>query len=173
MVIIMYLLSCFIFYSIFGYFFETILGIITKSYYKSGFLHGFWTPIYGIGAVIIILLSNYFFKNLHLPRWKETVIVFFIMAIFLMCIEAIGGILIEKTFHVVFWDYTKYKFHIGHYISLEVALMWGVMSVIFIYLINPLCSGIIKKVPSFVTISLSICMVLDFLYTIINGTIKK
>ena len=88
-------------------------------------------------------------------------------------IEAIGGILIEKTFHVVFWDYTKYKFHIGHYISFEVALMWGVISVIFIYLINPLFAGIIKKVPSFVTISLSICMVLDFLYTIINGTIKK
>ena len=102
----MYFLNSFFIYSILGYIFETIGGIITKTNYKSGILHGPWTPIYGIGVVVILLLSNYFFKNLHMPRWKETIIVIIILAVFLTCLEAIGGILIEKTSGIVFWDYS-------------------------------------------------------------------
>jgi len=78
----MYFLNCFLIYSIFGYIYETLLGIITKTNYKSGILHGPWAVIYGIGVVVILLLSNYFFKNLHMPRLLETIIVFFILAIF-------------------------------------------------------------------------------------------
>ena len=94
----MYFLNCFLIYSILGYILETVLGIITKTNYKSGILNGPWAVIYGIGVVVILLLSNYFFKNLHMPRLLETIIVFFILAIFLTCLEALGGILIEKVF---------------------------------------------------------------------------
>lgn len=148
------------------------MGIITKTNYKSGILHGPITPIYGIGVVVILLLSNYFFKNLHMPRWKETIIVFFILAIFLTCLEAIGGILIEKTTGVVFWDYSSKKFAIGKYICLEMMLIWGIASTIFIYVINPLLENIIKKVPLFLTIVFSILFVIDVIYTVCTG-IKK
>ena len=168
----MYYLNCFIFYSIIGYLLETGFGIVTKTNYNSGFMNGPWTPVYGIGVVAILLLSHYFFMNLHMPRWLETMIVFFIVGIFLSCIELIGGILIEKNFNVVFWDYTKHKYHIGHYISLEMTLIWGIATVLFIYIINPLFEKIVSKIPLSITIVISIIMFLDLIYTF-TSNIKK
>lgn len=165
-------LNCFFVYSILGYLFETIMGIITKTNYKSGFMHGPYAPIYGIGVVVILLLSDYLFKNLHMPRWKETIIVFIVLSIFLTCLEALGGVLIEKTFHVVFWDYTSKRFNIGKYICLEMMLIWGIATTTFIYLINPLFENLIKKIPSFASIIFGILMLFDFIYTLFTG-VKK
>lgn len=160
-------LNCFFFYSILGFLLETGVAFITKSNFESGILYGPWTPIYGIGTVVILLLSHYFFMNLHLPRWIETIIVFFIIAIFLSCLELIGGIIIERIFHVTFWSYENHRFAIGNYISLEMAFVWGIASILFIYIIHPLFKTFLLHIPSFIPIFLSICMVADFLATFV------
>ncbi len=165
---IMYYLNCFFIYSILGHLIETIISIITKTNYKSGFLYGWWTPVYGIGVVIILFISEYLFKNLHMNRFVETIIVFFVVSIVLSSIEALGGVLIEKIFGEVFWDYSSHRFHIGHYISLEMTLVWGFSSVVFIYIINPLLEGIIKKIPPFITIILVILFLFDCTKTFID-----
>lgn len=161
----MYYLNCFIIYSLLGYLLETSLAFITKSGFQSGIMNGFWTPIYGIGVVIILLLSHYFFMNLHMPRWIETIIVFFIVSIFLSCLELIGGILIEKTFDISFWNYSNHRLHIGKYISLEMTLVWGIATVLFIYIINPSLENVIKKIPAFITIIIGLLMFVDLIFT--------
>ncbi len=163
-----YYLNCFFIYSIFGHLLETVFSMLGNNNFKSGFLYGWWTPVYGIGAVTILFISNYLFKNLHMPRFWETVIMFFAVAIVLSALEALGGVLIEKTFGKVFWDYSSQRFHIGHYISLEMTLVWGVASIIFIYIIHPLLDNLIKKVPKWVTIILLILFVFDFTKTFID-----
>ena len=168
----MYYINCFFVYSFGGFLLETIWALITKSGFKSGFLYGTWTPIYGIGAVIILLLSHYFFMNLHMPRWLETIIVFFILAIFLTCIELLGGIAIEKTFGTTFWNYSSNKFSIGKYISLNMTFIWGIISVVFIYIIHPLIDKFINKIPLPITIIVGLLFIGDFIFTMING-IKK
>ena len=168
----MYYLNCFLIYSILGFILETSLAILTKSNFNSGIMFGPWTPIYGIGTVTILLLSYYFFMNLHMPRWIETIIVFIIVGIFLSCLELIGGILIEKSFDVVFWDYSDHKFNIGKYISLEMTLVWGVATVLFIYILNPIFEKLIHKIPFLLTIILSLTMLIDLVYTFISN-IKK
>lgn len=164
----MYYLNCFFIYSVLGFFLETITSLITNNGFKSGILSGFWTPVYGIGAVTILFISKYLFKNLHMPRFWETVIMFFVVAIVLSFLEALGGTLIEKIFGEVFWDYSSQKFHIGHYISLEMTLVWGIASVIFIYIINPLLEGLIKKIPTWVTVLLVILFLFDCTKTFIT-----
>lgn len=163
-----YYLNCFFIYSILGHLLETVFSMLGNNNFKSGFLYGWWTPVYGIGAVTILFISNYLFKNLHMPRFWETVIMFFVVAIVLSALEALGGVLIEKTFGKVFWDYSNQRFHIGHYISLEMTLVWGVASIIFIYIIHPLLDNLIKKVPKWVTIILLILFVFDFTKTFID-----
>ncbi len=157
----MYYLNCFFVYSIFGHVLETIVALVTHTNFKSGILNGWWTPVYGIGAVTILFVSEYLFKNLHMNRVYETIIVFFVVAIVLSTLEALGGVLIEKIFGEVFWDYSSQKFHIGYYISLEMTLVWGFASVIFIYIINPLLKGFIKKIPIWVTILLVMLFLFD------------
>lgn len=165
----MYYLNCFFVYSFLGYIFETSTSLITKSGFKSGIMYGPFTPIYGIGTVIILILSKYFFINLHMPRWIESIIVFFILAIFLSCLELLGGLLIEKIFGIVFWSYKKHKYNIGNYISLEMAFIWGTVSILFIYIINPILKKLILKIPNSITYILLFIFTLDYIITFIKN----
>lgn len=164
----MYYLNTFLIYSILGFLLETIRSFFVNSKFTSGILYGPWTPIYGIGIVIVILISNYLFAHLHLSRWVETFITFVIITLVLTLLEWIGGILIEKIFHTVFWDYSKEAFSIGKYISLSKSLMWGVGSILFIYVLKPLLEGVIKHIPIPVTIILTLLMLSDFILTFVN-----
>ena len=163
MVINMYLLNCFFVYSILGYFLEMIFGLFVSVHPESGVLYGPWTPIYGIASVLIIIISDKLFKNLHLNRLVETIIVFFIITIILTILECLGGYLIELIFGFSFWDYSDFNFNIGKYMCLEMALLWGILSIIFIYLIRPNLDKYIKKIPLFLTVLLGISMFADFI----------
>ena len=79
----MFYINCFLLYSILGFLLETIAAFIMKSGFKSGILYGPWTPVYGIGAILTIIISEYFFKHLHLKIWQETIIVFIIITLVL------------------------------------------------------------------------------------------
>lgn len=164
----MYYLNTFLLYSILGFLLETVRSFLVNSKFTSGILYGPWTPIYGLGIVLVILISNYLFSHLHLSRWVETLITFMIITLVLTLLEWIGGVLIEKIFHVVFWDYSKEAFSIGKYISLSKSLMWGVGSILFIYVLKPLLEGVIKHIPIPVTIILTLLMLSDFILTFVN-----
>lgn len=164
----MFYINIFLFFSIFGYLFETICSYIFKSGFNSGILYGPWTPLYGFGVIIIMLLSNKFFESLHLNKVVETIIVFVVITIVLTVLEWLGGVLIEKLFHITFWDYSNYKYHIGKYISLEMSLVWGIGSIILIYLVLPWSLNLIKKIPLFITIILIFLFLVDVVVTTIN-----
>ncbi len=167
----MYLLNCFFIYSILGYVLEMIFGFaIGAKDIESGILYGPWTPIYGISSVLIIVISDKLFKNLHMSRWKETIIVIIILTIIITGLEWLGGVLIELVFGFSFWDYSDYKFNFGKYICLEMALVWAVMSLIFIYFINPFLEKYIKKIPGWITILISILFIFDVIIRIIMET---
>lgn len=164
----MFYINIFLCFSIIGYLFETICSWIFKTGFSSGILYGPWTPLYGFGVLIIMLLSNKIFESLHLNKVVETIIVFVVITIVLTILEWLGGILIEKLFHITFWDYSNYKYHIGKYISLEMSLVWGVGSIILIYLVLPWSLNLIKKIPLLVTIIFSFLFLIDMLVTTIS-----
>ena len=167
MVNIMYYLTIFFFYSILGYIMETSLSFLMDDGFTSGILYGPWTPLYGFGALIIIFLSKKLFKNLHMNRIIETIIIFLIVTSILTLIEFISGNLIEKILNMVYWDYSDLLLHFGKYICLPISLIWGTLSIIFIYIINPLFRNIINKIPNYVTIIILICFIIDIISTII------
>ena len=160
----MYYLNCFFVYSIVGH-------IIESFFYKSGesgILYGFWTPIYGLGCLIIIGSYNLWLRDRKINKYLKALSIFLIGFFILTCMEYVGGFLIEKTFHVTFWDYSNLKFNIGKYTSLEMALIWGVSSLLLIYLIKPLFDKFIKKIPPFFTNGLIIVFSIDIIVTIID-----
>ena len=163
----MYLLNCFFLYSILGFLLESTFNLIVIHHFKSGILYGPWTPVYGIGAILTIIISNKIFKKLKTTKLKETIIVFLILSITLTLIEWIGGILIEKIFSITMWNYKKFNFNIGKYISLEMAFIWGIISIILIYFIKPLIDKIENKFPKKLTITLSTLFIIDLIITTI------
>ena len=166
----MYWTNCFFVYSILGYVMEMLFGYMIGANAESGFLYGPWTPIYGIASILIILISEKMFKNLHMNRFIETIIVCIVLTILLTGLEWFGGILIEFFFGYSFWDYTDMKFNFGKYVCLEFALLWSVMSIIFIYVIRPFLDNFVKKIPKFITFLLIVFFITDITLTFIMRT---
>lgn len=163
----MYYLKTFIFFSIFGFVFEELFCFILNVDFNSGFLHGPYTPIYGLGIIIIFIISNYLFKHLHLKKYQETIITSGILFFIITILELLGGILIEKIFHKVYWSYENMKFNYGNYISIEISLIWSIMGII-IYYCKDLFNKLILKIPNIIYYIISIVFIFDIIFTLIQ-----
>lgn len=161
----MYYVNYFFLYSIIGHLVETL----TTSGFTSGILYGWWTPVYGIGVVLILLISKLINKiNLKNKRLFKVILTYLICMIILSIIELVGGYLIELIFKQEFWNYENHKFHIGPYIYLEMANIWGIASILVIYILKPISDKIIKYFPKWLTYILIVLFTIDVLYTIIS-----
>lgn len=158
----MYYLNYFFIFSFIGHFLESFV------YYngESGILFGPWTPIYGFGSVIILLINKFVEKHTK-NKYLKIFLLFILSAIILTIIESIGGYLIEYLFNITFWDYSYFKFHIGKYISLEMALVWAIGSILIIYFIKPIIDKIISKIPKYLTYTLLVLITIDSIATLI------
>lgn len=162
-----YYFNCFFVYSFLGFILENIVYLLSGYSGNSGIFYGPWTPVYGIGAIVIILISKWIFEKLKINRFLKVLITFILVTILLSIIEFLGGILIEWIFHIVFWDYSNHKYHLGQYIALDMSLIWGVLSIFFLYCVKPWMDKVIKIIPYFLTCTLITLFVIDIICTFI------
>lgn len=151
---------------------ESFWNLICKERFGSGILFLPWTPIYGFGACLILVVFN-LINNFSLPGWLNSIILAFVMMILLTVLEFIGGTLIEKVFHKTFWDYRPFKYNFGKYISLEISLIWAFSSVIFAYIIEPIIKPFILRIHPCITITFIILFILDNILTMTLGKVHK
>lgn len=163
-----YYLNVFFVYSVIGFIIETTLKTFVFKGMNNGIMFGPWIPVYGLRCVLIIFIMRLVFNRFKVPRWLKIVFTFLISMIVLTIMELLGGIFIEKVFGKIFWDYSDLKFNIGHYIALEISLVWGIMSLVVIYLIKPVMDKLIKKIPSIVTYLVLIVFIIDLVATFLT-----
>ena len=144
-----------------------IIENFVYSHVDSGILFGLWTPIYGFG-VLLILLIDHILKKIKINKYLYPVILFVTSAVFLSTLEYIGGVLIENLYGRIFWDYSSQKFHIGKYTSLRMCLIWGISSISVVYIINPILDRFIKKIPKLITYILVFLFIIDIIATFIS-----
>lgn len=155
----MYYINCFFLYSILGHIIETFFYTLGSG--ESGILYGYWTPIYGFGCVFILFIYYHLIRLRTFPKWIENILIFLTGTIFLTLLEYVAGNLIEWLFHTVFWSYENMPLHIGKYISIEMAFVWGICSFVLIRVIRPLFDYIESKIPSFLTWIFIVLFLLD------------
>ena len=160
----MYNLNVFLIYSILGNIFERIMMSLRHSEYVSGFMGTIFTPLYGIALLIILFVH----QRIKIDNKILKIIVeFIIFSIILSLLELLGGILIENIFNKVYWNYDGMKYNIGKYISLETGFLWGIMSLIALYIIHPVINKLIKFIPKSITIITGILFLVNFIYILI------
>jgi len=131
---------CFVIYSFLGWICETTYcAIIDKKYVNRGFLKGPFCPIYGVGALIVIILLT--------PIADNIILLFLSGMIFPSILEYITGFLLEQLFNLKWWDYSNYKFNIQGRVCLLNSILFGVLSVITIEFINPIITKLINNMP--------------------------
>lgn len=165
----------FIIYSMIGWCLETIYTRLTdKVWSNRGFLIGPYCPIYGIGAVSVVLFLS---KYVHHP------VALFILAIAICSVlEYFTSYIMEKLFKARWWDYSNNKYNINGRICLETMIPFGLGACVLVYFINPFFEGLLRKIPTtgleISAITIAILFLCDIVasFNIVNNfkkTVKK
>ena len=155
----------FIIYSFFGWIIESVFkSVIQKKLVNSGFLHGPFCPIYGFGAIIMLLF---------LEPFKKNIIVLFFVSFFVMSLwEYIAGWILEKKFNTKYWDYTDNFLNIKGRVCLQNSTFWGILGVVFMVWIHPFTMKYIEMINKdtliFINIILSLIIIVDTIITVIR-----
>ena len=73
----------------------------------------------------------------------------------------------EKLFKARWWDYSDKKYNVNGRICLSYAFLFGLLSMIFVYLINPFCIDILNKIDPDLLIIISLILLVLFTFDLI------
>ena len=157
---ICYIFILFIMYSFLGWIVESTEIFITKGkIVNRGFLIGPYCPIYGVGLLLIIgLLKNY---------TDNMIILFILSACICMILEYLTSYIMEKWFHARWWDYSDTKFNLNGRICLTTTIPFGLGGIFIMYVVHPLFTKLLNKLPSKTIIVLGLILFIIFLIDII------
>lgn len=130
-----------------------------------GFLRGPICPIYGYGAVIMVLITDWIKKK----KITNSLIIFVIVAVIATVLEYIASYFLELVFNLRWWDYTGYFLNINGRVCLIFSIFFGIAGVIFIKNIYPIMQKTFDKIRKklstktiwIILITLIILMTLD------------
>lgn len=130
----------FFIYSFLGWCVEVAFVAVTSGRIENrGFLNGPVCPIYGCGMLgVLVALA---------PVKSNVWLLFFGGMIICSAVELFGGWILDKIFHMRWWDYSKNKFNIGGYICLAFSIMWGIAVVFAVRFVHTPIMAIVKKIP--------------------------
>ena len=110
-----------------------------RQWVNRGFLHGPMLPIYGTGAVIILLAT--------IPVRDSLWLVFLLGMLAATALEYVTGAAMEALFKVRYWDYSKQPFNLNGYICLRFSIAWGLACLFVVKLLHPSVLLVIRLVP--------------------------
>jgi uncharacterized protein len=132
------LLALFLAYSFLGWIIESTYKTIRRrqGFVNSGLLYGPVVPIYGCGALCIMLFDD---------ATRGLVFPVRIVALTLICalLEYLVGWFFEAVFKTRLWDYTHERFNIQGRVCLSFTLAWAALALLFIYIVRPFSESLL------------------------------
>lgn len=136
---IQWLLFFFI-YCFLGWVWESCyVSIKKREWINRGFLHGPMLPIYGSGAIIVLICT--------IGVRDQIVLTFLFGMIGATILEYVTGACMERLFRVRYWDYNHMPLNLKGYICLPVSLGWGVFSVLLVRVIHVPIENLVLQIP--------------------------
>lgn len=136
---IQWLLFFFI-YCFLGWVWESCyVSIKKREWINRGFLHGPMLPIYGSGAIIVLICT--------IGVRDQIVLTFLFGMTGATILEYVTGVCMERLFRVRYWDYSHMPLNLKGYICLPVSLGWGVFSVLLVRVIHVPIENLVLQIP--------------------------
>ncbi len=152
---------------IFFFYLYCFLGWCFESAYVScknrklinrGFMRGPFLPLYGSGAIIMLVLSAPYQENLLLTYISGV--------IGATLLEYLTGVCMEYLFKMRYWDYSNQPFNFQGYVCLSSSIAWGFLTILMTRIIHKPISLFVLAVPTVIltiaVIILTILIVADF-----------
>lgn len=154
----------FLFYSVVGWIYESIYcSIMEKRLISRGFLNGPLCPIYGVGAVVDILI---------LGDIGNPIVLFLTGAAVASILEYVISWGLEKVFHARWWDYNNMRFNLNGRVCLLGATAFGTGTVILILFLHPAVVRLISLIPPAwlpsIEIACATLLVFDIVVTVMS-----
>lgn len=149
----------FYFYCFFGWCFESaFVSIKSKHPVNRGFMRGPFLPLYGSGAIMMLVVSMPFQDNLWLT--------YIAGCVGATVLEYVTGVTMEALFKVRYWDYSEQKFNFQGQICLSSSLAWGGLTILMTRVVHKWVEGVAFYLPmnilNAVTFVVTIYIVVDF-----------
>lgn len=149
----------FYFYCFFGWIFEsTFVSLKSRKFVNRGFMRGPFLPIYGSGAIMMLVVSMPFQDNIFLTYVAG--------CIGATALELVTGIAMEALFKVRYWDYSNQKFNYKGHICLSSTIAWGFLTILMTEFLHKGVEKIIFAIPAVVvntvTVMVTVYIIVDF-----------
>ena len=130
----------FFFYCFFGWCFESAyVSLCKRKFVNRGFIRGPFLPLYGSGAVMMLLVSA--------PVKDSLVLVFLAGCVGATALEYVTGVVMEALFKVRYWDYSNQRFQFQGQICLSSTLCWGALTVFLSRYLHPAVERLAFLIP--------------------------
>lgn len=157
------LMLFFAIYSFLGWTMESIFASINeRKVINRGFLTGFFCPIYGFSAVLIIETAKWIgvnFENTYTALAANVLAAIILVT----ALEYITGFLLQRIFNCKWWDYSDNAFNLHGYICLKYSLLWGLLTFLLIQVIHPVIAEGVYSIPDAFRSYLAAILLLYFL----------
>ena len=145
----------FIVYSIAGWLLEITVGLLQKHrFVNRGFLIGPICPIYGTGALLI----TFCLSPLHSP-----IVIFLASVLICATLEYSTSVIMEKLFHVRWWDYSDRPFNLNGRICLEALIVFGIGGTLVTLFFSPTLYHVLSSLPDVALYTLALIFVVALL----------
>lgn len=149
----------FYFYCFFGWCFESAyVSLRNRRLINRGFIRGPFLPLYGSGALMMLIVSG--------PVRDSLILTYIMGCIGATILEYVTGVAMEALFKVRYWDYSNQKFNFRGYICLSSSLAWGGLTILMTEVVHApverLVLGIPENLLTVVTFALTVILVADF-----------
>lgn len=149
----------FYFYCFFGWVFEScVVSVKNRKFVNRGFMRGPFLPLYGSGAIMMLVVS--------MPFQEHLLLVYLSGCIGATILEYITGVTMEALFKVRYWDYSDQKFNFQGQICLSSSLAWGGLTILMTRFVHKPVEQLVLGIPitalTCITLGLTVWIVSDF-----------
>lgn len=146
-------------YSFCGWCIEsTYVSIRLKKITNRGFMRGPFLPLYGSGALMMLVVS--------MPFQDNVVMTYFAGCVGATILEYITGVTMETLFKVRYWDYSDKKFNFQGHVCLGTTISWGFLTILMTEIVHVPVERMMMTIPAqiltVITIIVSVCIACDF-----------
>lgn len=146
-------------YCFLGWCFESAwVSFRTKHWVNRGFMRAPFLPLYGSGAIMMLVVSRPFADNIFLTYISG--------CIGATALEFATGVTMEYLFKIRYWDYSDQRFNFKGHICLTSTIAWGFLTILMTRIIHEPIEAFVLWLPeTVVTLSsliLTVVLTWDF-----------